>query len=192
MDFSLLQNKARKELESAKVKAAHDDNLAKAARRTSQAAKLQLKEARKRAKSTKKSAKKAAYQAEKSQEALDQARTKLEKLEKRARKKKGKTLLAPKGQTSSPTRVSREKSASPPAPQISSSRSANVEVAKPSTKRRRRKTAPRRRAANLKHGPSGARASSTPSPADSFNSQAPPAASEPRATSEEHRTLVKS
>jgi hypothetical protein len=183
MDFTSLQNEARKKLENAKTKAAHDDNVAKVAKRTSKAAKLKLKEARKLAKSTKKSARKAAYQAEKSQEALHQATSKWEKLEKRARRKKS--------QTASPS-VSREKPAPSPGQQRGSSVAISPRVAKPSAKRRRRKSTAGTPTARRKGAPSGARAALAPGPVDSVIGKAVASASEATVTSESRRTSVKS
>jgi hypothetical protein len=96
MNISVLLAKARKELDTARSRAAADEKTARIARQTARAAKLKLKQARKLSKLAKKSARKADDQAETSLEALDGLQAKLEKLEKRARKQQRKLQASAK------------------------------------------------------------------------------------------------
>ncbi len=99
MNLTPLLNKARKELEIAKVNATRDGKTAQAALQTAVAAKQKFKQARKLVKFTRKAARKAENQADAALEALEKAQARLEKLEKRARKKarKQKTSAKKKG-----------------------------------------------------------------------------------------------
>ena len=87
MNMTPLLNKARKELESARIRALQDGKAAQATKQIAVAVRAKLKQARKLAKLTKRAARKAGNRAEESLEILKRARARLEKLEKRARKK---------------------------------------------------------------------------------------------------------
>lgn len=90
MNTTLLLNKARKEVDHAKTQAAADARAAQLALEVARAAKIKLKHARKLSKMAKKSARKAEDKSEESTQMLDNARARLEKLEKRIRKKQRK------------------------------------------------------------------------------------------------------
>jgi FKBP-type peptidyl-prolyl cis-trans isomerase len=96
MNLTLLLNTARKELEFAKIHAAHDTKTAQIAKQTAKAAKAKLKQARKLVKFSKKVARKAEDQAETAIEVLERAQTRLEKLQKRFRKNERKHPTAAK------------------------------------------------------------------------------------------------
>lgn len=97
MNTILLLEKVRKELALARAKAAQHEKTARLAWQTARAAKLKLKQVKKLAKLAKKSARKAEDESELSLEISERLQTKLEKLEKRARKKQpnGKKISPP-------------------------------------------------------------------------------------------------
>ena len=96
MNTTLLLNKARKEVEHAKVQVAVDAKAAQLAHELARAAKVNLKQARKLSKMARKSARKAEDRAEESSATLETAQAKLEVLRERIRNEQRKHNPSPK------------------------------------------------------------------------------------------------